>query len=288
MGKNILIILMMFCSNCAFSQFSSLIKATTYTYNGDVYSCVSMTRNGERIKAKYFAVPQYSKNVPQRFAEWERDRSVVTYCSGAYADRFGEGGRPVGLTVDNGVIINNNLISDMDGLVIIQATGGVVATNLKDGDLRLEGDTKTYDLRNNPMDLVRFRKWCVDKQATVFQTHLLTYKNRLLISRYKSMSTKNGQSTSLRRFLAVGRDLRGDIQHVIIVRDACTLFDGAQGATEMLLNKGVLKEIIFMVNLDTGGKNVARCYNGNGQYYNVFEGTEPIGAAINLIAYYYE
>ena len=39
--------------------------------------------------------------------------------------------KPVGLTIDNGNIVNGAL-TNMDGLVIVYATGGVVVSNLEE------------------------------------------------------------------------------------------------------------------------------------------------------------
>jgi hypothetical protein len=267
-------------------MFDNAANVRALNYNGNTFYLLVMSRAGNHIKAKYFAFKDAYGNVPQKYASWEANKYIITYASGAYSTDWSTNGVPVGLTMENGNIINRNLeYGKLDGFIIVYATGGVVATNLKDADLTLDGLPRKYDLRGNSIDLNDFITWAQNKQATVFQTHLLAYRNQLTV--YSNASSGTGVQT--RRFLAVGK-IGNDIVHVIVQCPfACTLYNGASSAFGMLENQ-LGMNVTWMINLDTGGKDISKCYKDKNNLtdWTEFRGPIALSEAINLIVYYYE
>lgn len=260
------------------------VNISSVLHDGDKYKLVYMKRgeSGNRIKVKYFGARDFDgTSVPDRFIKWSKGKNIICLSSGGYMDNTQT---PVGLTVDNGIEVNNNL-KEFDGLVIVYATGGVVATNLKNGDLNIKSDKfpqgKVIDLRKKPMDKGIFMQWCKEESATVFQTHLLAYKNQLTIG------TNSEQTKRERRFLAVGTE-DGKVVHVIAHNPSYTsLYEGSRRTLKFLKEfKGM--EVTFMINLDPGAQDVFFLFDKNGQINKSIVGTVPIEDAANLLVYYYE
>jgi hypothetical protein len=246
------------------------------------YDAVFMSRKGDRIKAKYFAASLNGKSIQERFTEWSRGRNIIMYSSGTYMNQYKQ---PVGLTIDNGISVNQNL-ENFDGLVIVYATGGVVATNLKQGNLKVKcnGEDRTFDLRNGGSFVKQqFLNCAASVEATVFQTHLLMYNNEVLLG-YNSSNAKRE-----RRFLAVCQDpTTNDVTHVVVntpVSAAATLLEATKDVAKMIQQYGAGK-IVFMVNLDTGDGDVFRLFGPDGS--QKISGTRDFNAASNLLVYYYE
>lgn len=281
----ILIGIVTLCSFVLYSTYDpnfveiSSIKNGNYTYN-----MVHMNRggSGNRIKAKYFAAPGNS-SVPQRYLNFSSNKNMIMVSSAGYMDNTLT---PVGLTIDNGKLVNKTLAL-FDGLIIVYATGGIVAADLRKGDLTLQGSGITpgrkFDIRNSWTDRNDFIKWAQEQEATVFQTHLLVYKNQLAIG------TNAPTDKRERRMLAVGKDkTSGDLCHVIInLPEYTSLYDGAVRTKKFLNDTGNM-EITFMINLDTGYQDVCYLYNKDASINSLIKGRATLDNAVNLLAYYYE
>lgn len=246
------------------------------------YDAIFMSRKGDRIKAKYFAASLGGRSIQERFLEWAKGRNIIMYSSGTYMNQYKQ---PVGLTMDNGVTVNQNM-ENFDGLVIVYATGGVVATNLRQGNLKVKcnGEEKTFDLRNGGTFVKQqFLQCAGGVEATVFQTHLLMYNNEVLLG------TNSSPVRRERRFLAVCQDAAsGDVTHVVVntpVSAAATLLDATRDVARMIQVYGAGK-IVFMVNLDTGDGDVFRLFGPDGSLK--ISGTRDLSLASNLLVYYYE
>jgi hypothetical protein len=273
----------------AISSFYSAdyVEISTVTYKNEKYSSVLLSRKDDHVKAKYFAAKdEYGNNVFNRFEKWKlKNPNVILLSSGTYFDGSSGNEKPVGLTIDNGVVVNETLENDkMDGLVIVYSTGGIVATNLKDGDLAVGSNpNKKYNLRGNAWDKQEFIQWAQEHNATVFQTHLLAYKNMLKVG-------SNGNPTQReRRFLAVGKDEEGNYKHIIVncKNQTLTLYQGAKNALDYLNNFEDMS-VTFLVNLDTGMQDVYQLYNKDGSLNRNIQGATPPDQAKNLLVYYYE
>jgi hypothetical protein len=121
--------------------------------------------------------------------------------------------------------------------------------------------------------------------ATVFQTHLLYYKDQLGVGSNGSSQTRE------RRFLAVCKDEDDNIVHFLInLAGNNTLYEGTTKVADYLKRTEDVNSIIFMINLDTGCQNVFQAYDpaGNPVPGDGFNGKTPITNASNLVVYYYE
>ncbi len=157
------------------------IEISSVKFKQEQFNVIYMRRDSNRVRAKYFAAADYNgNNVFKRYQRWLPGKNIILVSSGTYMDYDGV---PVGLTIDNGIVVNKALAKKFDGLVIVNANGGIAVANLKVGDVKLKGEgvdsTKKYDLRKSAWDLQTFTKWAVSKEATVFQSHLLVYNNKL-------------------------------------------------------------------------------------------------------------
>lgn len=263
------------------------VQISTVKHNGYKYNVVYMKRgeSNKRIKAKYFAAKDFNgKFVPDRYKSWASGKNIICVTSGTYMDNCNaKKSKPVGLTIDNGVLVNSS-IEEFDGLVIVYATGGIVATNLDNKDLVVQGGSisgKNLDVRNNSFHRNEFIKWSKQKEATVFQTHLLVYKDQLKVF------PKN-QTKRERRFLAVGYDDDEQLVHCIVHSPQyTTLYEGAKRVLNFL-NEFKEMEVTYMINLDTGCQNVFELYNSTGSKNNSVKGTTSVSNAANLLVYYYE
>ncbi len=292
MKRIFLIAFAVLCSKLQlFSQYSSSLvsRYKDYDYSsGKNVSVLDMNRKGERVKVKYFAYRNGSSSVKQRFEEWRKGRQIIAYSSGTYMDNCDPSlAVPVGLCIDDGKLVNNTLTYDLDAFCIVQATGGMVVSNLRDKDLSIvypDNTKKNIDIRNT-IDRNVFNSWAKQVTATVFQTHLLAYKNQLKIY-------SNGNSTtSVRRFLAVGKDANQNLHHIIIsTLNDMSLYDAATTAYGYVTRNKLLNDVIYMINVDPGCQNVYRVYDEYGKIETKdgFSGDYPIDNAANLIVYYYE
>ncbi|MEM9991906.1 MAG: hypothetical protein AAF738_09085, partial [Bacteroidota bacterium] len=131
-------------SNACTSSFEG--EVTTHKiYDGysEVGHSIWMSRKTQRLKAKYFAHKQDDNNggtkyVHSRYGDWRGGKYVVLKSSGAYASGWKGSDVPVGITVDNGIVVNRSYYNKMDGLVIVYATGGIAVSNIEDGNLYLD------------------------------------------------------------------------------------------------------------------------------------------------------
>jgi len=249
----------------------------------NIFDVVTMKRTGDRVKTKYFAGRDYNgKSAYQRFLEWGiLNPNIILISNGTYLNNRNI---PEGLTIDNGVVVNQNLTRGrFDALVIIYSTGGMVAANLAEGNLKLGVLNRSLDLRNSYSDLDDFIEWAKENEATVFQTHLLVYDNILTIDRRTSSTTPRE-----RRFLAVGRNEDDEIVHSIVYNPSYnSLYDGSKKALNFL-NDFKDMEVLFMINLDTGMQDIFHLYNSDCSLNSSIKGRSNPSHAANLPVYYFD
>jgi hypothetical protein len=241
-----------YCNNA----FDGNVK--TYTLK-DGYSnlghSIWISRKSGKVNAKYFADKQYGQVVHDRYDSWRSGKDVVLMSSGAYATGWDGTDIPVGVTVDNGIVVNRKYDSGMDGLVIVYATGGIVVSNIDDGDLYLATLDKKVDIRNSA-DRTKFLTWAKDEKATVFQTHLTIYKNQLEC--YYSSKDKNAR----RKLLVLAESSDGELFHIIFYfKDSgYTLYNASTMTLNYLKGKGM--DVIAAINLDTGNYDIINTGSG--------------------------
>jgi len=271
---------------------SNYVSAYPVTQGGESYRIIELSRKDKRVNAKYFAYEKNGKSIAQRYTEFKKSHNVILFTSGTYmTDHNSANAKPVGLTIDDGAVVNNKL-SGMDGLVIVYATGGIVVSNIEDKDLTLGGLPGKIDL-NNGQHMPRFRDWAEDKKATVFQTHLLAYKNELKFKLNKEnyRKTSAGKQLRERRFLAICKTKSGEVKHLIIHKGDKSKGENLYDASEKVLN--FLKyrkqfEVIALLNLDPGSQDVFQYYNNDGKENPIIKGEVGIDNARNLLVYYFE
>jgi hypothetical protein len=249
---------------------------------------MKLNRKDNHVKVKYFATTENGVSVANRYKQWAQGKNIILYSSGTY---FGGNYIPVGICIDNGNIVNNEVIqSGFDALAIVYQTGGIAVSDLKQGNLNIvsNGQSMTVNVRNG-LDAQKFKSWAQTNSATVFQTHLLCYNNEL--KTYPS-NDANALKSASRRFLAVCQDKQGALQHVILnIKEQVTVYEGSKAIRDYLLHpSSVFNKIFFMINLDTGMQDVFESYDGNGKRdtRKYFGGTSPLSDARNLLVYYYE
>jgi hypothetical protein len=238
----------------------------------------------DKVKAKYFAWKKDGQHVDERYDSWKQGKEIVLMTGAAYVNGWQGSEVPVGVTVDNGVIINRGYDNNIDGLVIIYATGGIAVSNIDNGDLYLDALGRKIDIRNT-RDRHELLNWAVKENASIFQTHLTIFKNQLVCN-----YSKNAKS-STRRFLVLVKSSSGEFFHVIFYfkHARYTLYH----ISEMTLNylKDKEMDVIAMLNLETGTYDVINTGSGvtdcNGDYIKG-KRNEIRKEIPNLLTYYYE
>jgi hypothetical protein len=271
---------------------NSYVSMSTANISGDPINVVKMSRKDQRIKVKYFACKENGKLVYSRFNEWAKNKNIIAYSAGTYMDVCDENnperGTPVGVCFDGGNMVNGKIKENMDGLVIVYATGGAVASNLKEGNLSVteSATDKKYNLNlRKPMDFISFKNWAGMEDATVFQTHLLYYRDQPGVGSNGSVAERE------RRFLAVCKDEDDNVVHCLVnLAGNNTLYDATMKVADYLKRTADMNSIIFMINLDTGCQNIFQAFDekGNRVLGNGFNGTTHVSKASNLLVYYYE
>ncbi|MFK8101609.1 MAG: hypothetical protein AB8G15_03760 [Saprospiraceae bacterium] len=262
------------------------VEVANVEYENEKYSVVYMQRSGQRVRAKYFAAKDYAGNrVHERYENWKNTNTgIILVSSGTY---WNEQKLPEGLTIDNGVIVNQAMVHNkMDALTIVYATGGIVVSDLRERNLKVSGGgidaSREFDLRGSSRDLRDFKKWAARQEATVFQTHLLVYGDELKISNNADRTPRE------RRFLAVCKNEDGDIIHTIIHRPTfASLYNSTKG-TKKFLNDYAEMEVIFMINIDVGFQDVFELRNWDCSVNKTIKGTKQISEAANLLVYYFK
>jgi hypothetical protein len=291
----VLTIFIIFCS--AFTKNiedydEDLVEVSTAVFNSDRFNMITMKRKNERIKVKYFAAtdPSNNKTVPERYNSWKKGKNIIAVSSGTYmTDCNAVIAKPVGLCIDNGVIVNKILDTKLGGLLIVYQTGGIVATKVSDGNLSIieNGNKKNINI-NNSFDRNNFVTWAQKNEATVFQSHLLVYNDQLNTS-YCNSKTQSCAKKASRRFLAICENENNEIVHVIIHSPSeTTLHDGTTKVFKFLKDYKEMKSVKFMINIDTGCQNVFNLYKSDGTKYTKIKGTLDESEAANLLVYYYE
>lgn len=257
------------------------VDIATFPFKGRSYHVVTLSRANQRVKAKYFACQDANRSVYDRFLEWSRGKSIILVSSGTYMDSS-DPNTVEGLTIDNGRLVNERP-TDMDALVVVYATGGIVVSNL-DGDpinMLCGGTNQAFDIRKS-FERQRFIACSEAMDATVFQTHLLVYEDKMQIYQSSSPTARE------RRFLAACK-YDGVVYHVIVsVDEYVSLLEATQNVYAFLTEGKEFDEVVYMINLDTGMQNVYTVFDPAGRPMDSPKGNTPPQNAVNLLVYYYE
>ena len=153
--KIVLILSLLFSALYSFGQGwdRNLVDIfTNQPYNGDHFDYIVMKREGNRVKTKYFA--RNYTSVEADYNQFAKGKGIVCYAAAGYLT--GNFDRVENLTIVNVNILERNIPKDrFDALVIIYASGGVVVSDLRRGNLKLQGGNapdRPLDIRNNSFD----------------------------------------------------------------------------------------------------------------------------------------
>lgn len=269
-----------------------LVEVSTAVFKSEKFHIITLHQQNHRISAKYFAAtdPYNNKTVPQRFHTWKKGKNIIAVSSGTYMTTCSsESAKPVGLCIDNGVIVNNSIDSKLGGLIIVNQKGDITATKISDENLHIQenGSNKIVDIKNS-FDRNKFVNWAKSNDATVFQSHLLVYEDKLNTSPCTNSQQSCARKAS-RRFLAVGLNEQNELIHAIIHSPSeSTLYDGASKVFRFLKDYKEMRKIHFMINLDTGCQDVFNLYYSDGTKASKLNGSLNENDAVNLLVYHYE
>ena len=227
------------------------------------------------IKAHYFAF----QNVAQKYQNFKKNNKVVLATTGGFTNSHR---KPEGLTVENGNIVNAVIMHDRHGLVIVQKTGGIRVLNLKRSSFDLPiGPNKVKKIDTPLNSLVAYSElleWCKNTKATLFQTQLLAYSNKLLIK-----PSKAPPQLRERRILTLFSDTKNEqVHHAIFNIEAS--YNLAEIAHDIFcIVESRNKKIEAILNLDVGSYNILEVFDDNSKC--ILRGTVLANQATNLIVY---
>ena len=160
-------ILLVFLTIVSFTYNEEFVEFANDNYYGWEFNTITLNReaSNKRIKVKYFAAKDYNgASVPERFANWFQSKNVIAFSSAGYMTEWDlNNATPVGITVDNGRVVNRK-VADFDALVVIYATGGVVVADINEG-IKVNGIDKLLKVKNQ-RDRLEFLDWCKKNNAT--------------------------------------------------------------------------------------------------------------------------
>lgn len=230
---------------------------------------------GGNIKVKYFA-----RNAYANYQSWRYSKNILLICSGAFSETWEPDSRPVGFTVDNGLLVNRSIDPVMDGLV------GVYDTHIEIMDLdQLEsgftfddGSVFSLNPRGSASDRSFLATAAVEGGFTIFQTQLVYSEDK-----YSNFSNLYYGKKRERRFLALCTK-RGYLSNVIVdITDNLYLNQAAKFTKEVLEYADF--NVHYIVNLDTGDKNIFALKENGSLYYQT---DYKLNQATNLIIFYTE
>ncbi|MGH1337235.1 MAG: hypothetical protein ACRBFS_14020 [Aureispira sp.] len=264
------------------SYFGGKYKIITKYKNSKMYRLYDFSREGVTMKAKYFATNAYTE-----YNRWKSGKNILLIAPGAFSNSLEpENADPVGLTVDNGRVVNRNIDHIMDGMVIVynggRQQGGVAVVDLDMKPVRVEktygsGIYNSYYPRSSSSDKENFIQWGKYQGVTLFQTQLLYSKDK-----YSNFTNLKHGGKRERRFLALCKKA-GVVHHVVIDAPEYEYLNvAAKEAKEVLEGQGL--SVLYVMNLDTGRYDILHAHDGN-----TLQNLRPrvnLRDATNLIVYY--
>jgi hypothetical protein len=265
-------------------------KKTSYTYKGNdfvFYDFPLVYKSGSQLKTIYFAKDAY-----QQFLNLKEKKEIILATSASFTNSFLFNGVPVGLCADNGLVINKMPDKVMDGIVILfnndTQKGKIVVADMDEQKLNFQPDlgfNQTYNPREHVLDTYPFFKLIEKEKLSVFQTQLLYTSKKLDSECFKNLQYGNNDRT--RRFLVIANKNGQTHQIIIDALDNQYLIESAKNAKDLLQNNDF--KVLYILNLDTGCKNILYAYNGSyleNLNPNPTTKSQTIEEASNLLVYY--
>jgi hypothetical protein len=275
--------LLYFSSYTIFSYTSITQKHCQTTPDGkvNVYELNDLGRkygygiwlNSSSIKVNYHASKINSQTVYQQYGSWKVGKKIVLTSSGGYSTNNYK--TPLGLTIDEGQIVNNLLDNNMDAIVLIH--NGILEIIDVRQKKRIEILDETLQL-SDYRDKSIFINKVKQLKATVFQTHLLAKDNLLKI---KEDSDKK---VAERKLLAIVEQ-EGEVFYVLFyIKKGERLYDVSKKINGYLVSENYTVKAV--VNLDTGVHNILKTYQLRNCSNQELQGESSINTATNLISFY--
>jgi hypothetical protein len=221
------------------------------------------------LKVKYYA----DNNV---FKKYQSSQKVILATTGGFSNILHQ---PEGLTIENGNIVNAVLMRDRHGLVLVNE-GGINIINLKNESFRLPKSKTIVNPLNSLLAYSELLDWGKTTNATIFQTQLLAYGDKVLINQGKAK-----KQLRERRLLTLVIDKKTDEVHHIIfnITESYNLAVIAKEVFKIVKSRN--KKVVAILNLDVGDYDILKVFDENGIEINMVKGTKPINKATNLIVY---
>ena len=221
------------------------------------------------LKVKYYA----DNNV---FKKYQSSQKVILATTGGFSNILHQ---PEGLTIENGNIVNAVLMRDRHGLVLVNE-GGINIINLKNESFRLPKSKTIVNPLNSLLAYSELLDWGKTTNATIFQTQLLAYGDKVLINQGKAK-----KQLRERRLLTLVIDKKTDEVHHIIfnITESYNLAVIAKEVFKIVKSRN--KKVVAILNLDVGDYDILKLFDENGIEINMVKGTKPINKATNLIVY---
>ena len=225
------------------------------------------------IKANYVA----HGNVFQQFVQFKNSRKIVLATTGGFTNSLGQ---PEGLTIQKGKIVNALMMPERSAIVVVESRGGLRVINLEH-PFMLPGTSTKINPKNSLIDFSTFLSWAKNSQATLFQSQLLAFSDKLLID-----ITKAPNQIRERRLLVVTESTKDkSIDNIIFdIPVAHNLAEIAKDIFDTFKARENVK-IISIINLDVGSYNILEVYAPNSKLISGLKGPIPISNATNLIIY---
>ena len=229
---------------------------------------------GYTVNAEYFAM-----EAQDRYENWYSNKTVMLACSGAFSETWDKDSKPVGMTVEDGVIKNRSLDPDMDALVIV-VEGMVYAMDLDELQGGFEMEDGTF-LQMNPRANYEDRQILLqaaeEGNYTIFQSQLVYSKDR----NDNFYDLRYGKKQE-RRFLATA--YYEDNYYNIIIDAPAELELNLSAKFTLRVLEEIGYDVEYIINLDTGGKNIFLVRESwDGLTYKADDRLED---ATNLIVFY--
>lgn len=253
----------------AASYHDGLMTEYSLKENGCRFLVHDLDLSSGRVRAAYFA-----KEGEARYQAWQDryDRRVLCYFAVGFAKEWEQDQPPLGLAVEGGTPVNRALDTDMDGLVLIDGQGQVSALHL-DQDAA-EG---TYYLRRSGQKEA-FLRAMRRSRGSAFQTQLMYSR-----AAGELMGEDKHGKRAARRFLAICKDRRGQVHHLIMdLNKAKHLNLAAKAALQALRNHGY--QVEYLLNQDTGSRNIMAAFDERGR--RLYASPVLLAKATQLVVYY--
>ena len=296
--RNLLVLLILFglfsssenLTNKESSLHSYINKSKLFYHDMDfdLYEFVSQPVPGKRVKVTYLVHDAFEK-----FKQLKAEKTILLVTAASFTSTFFYQGTPIGLCAYEGEFLNKMPDQDMDGLVVTNSEGLIPANYIFDLDSpsgKFDIQAKNYSQlnpRENILESYYFQNWIEEKGLSVFQTQLLYTQSKSVEENFHELNA--GSSHSARRFLVLAQ--KNGISRNVIVdsKQSDYIMKTAKEVYGMLTESGY--DVQFILNLDTGSKNLLYVNNGNhleNLLPNATTQLARIERASNLLVFYYE